>query len=215
MGRVIAVFLSLVFSFYGETRAVAETITGTMSGIFQNPSPACSAPVVCSGVGSSSITWGDPLSGIANALSFNGASFSTVPDTPFGTVTYTNGSTVTGTSIDSISLVLATGATSSSIFTNLQLPLTIAIGRTQTEASIRLPTQTFSTFLITFSSAVSVFSKTPQPLCNFSASLDLWISWGSARSVTQVSDFLIPALRLFSPRQNPRVFCCLDLASRD
>ncbi len=78
---------------------------GSSSGTFEMPSPTC-PPATCNGVGGSSVNWGV---GNPSALSFGGTPFSPRVGEPFriGTLDYTNGATVIGTSISGINLDIA------------------------------------------------------------------------------------------------------------
>jgi hypothetical protein len=75
---------------------------GSATGTFSNPAPTC-PPATCSGLGTSSVSWGIGESG---SLSFAGASFAPEIGTPFklGSLTYHNGATQVGSSIDGIEL---------------------------------------------------------------------------------------------------------------
>jgi hypothetical protein len=103
------------------TLAVAGPITGTTSGIFVNPSPSGS-PIVYTGVSSSHFTWGD-ATGFGtgpNTLDFTSGSFSDVPfSTPFsfGSLTYFNGTTVLGTTPDTVELSIGLTLTDPNIGT--------------------------------------------------------------------------------------------------
>ena len=81
------------------------SVSGTTSGIFVNPNPS-GGSIVTTGVGTSNFTWGDGSPPPPNSLSFAAAPFSTTTETPFkiGTLTYFNGTTVSGTTPNSIDL---------------------------------------------------------------------------------------------------------------
>lgn len=78
---------------------------GHSTGTFTGPSPAC-PPATCSGIGSSSISWGQ---GSPGSLSFAGAAFAPKVGDAFklGTLSYHNGSTTTGSEISGITLDIA------------------------------------------------------------------------------------------------------------
>lgn len=82
-----------------------QATVGHAAGTFNGPVPGC-PPATCTGIGGSSITWGQ---GSPGGLSFMGAAFAPQVGDPFkiGTLSYTNGSTVSGTALDGISLDIA------------------------------------------------------------------------------------------------------------
>lgn len=75
---------------------------GSASGSFVNPSPTC-PPATCSGIGTSSVSWGIGESG---SLSFAGGAYSPKVGDKFkiGTLTYHNGATLVGSALDAIDL---------------------------------------------------------------------------------------------------------------
>lgn len=81
-------------------------IAGSASGIFVDPVPS-GPPIVVSGVGTSTFTWGETGFGTGpNSLSFAADPFSTTTETPFkiGTLTYFNGTTGSGTNPNTVNL---------------------------------------------------------------------------------------------------------------
>ena len=88
--------------------ALAATVVGSASGVFVNPVPGTAT---VTGVGTNSFTYG--LSTAPSALTFGGASFSTNFETQFslGTLTYFNGTIVSGTEATAVDLGLTTNFT--------------------------------------------------------------------------------------------------------
>ena len=89
--------------------ALAQPVSGTTTGVWVAPTPSA-PPIVTTGVGTSTFTWGD-ATGFGtppNSLSFAGGAFSGLLETPFkvGTITYFNGTTAIGSTPDSINLSL-------------------------------------------------------------------------------------------------------------
>ena len=87
----------------------ADPVSGAVNGVWVNPNPSA-APVVVSGVGTSTFTWGTPDGTPANSVKFNsgGGNFTSSTETAFkvGTITYFNGTTASGTTPDSVQLAL-------------------------------------------------------------------------------------------------------------
>jgi hypothetical protein len=87
-----------------SVQAAPLKVTGTTSATFNNPT----AGSTHSGVSSNKFTWGNPSNfGVgANKLTFKGASFSSVLNTPFkiGSLTYFNGTTTAGSNATSVDL---------------------------------------------------------------------------------------------------------------
>lgn len=85
----------------------ADPVSGTVSGAWVNPTPSGS-PIVATGVGTSTFTWGEPDGGKANSVGFKSSSFSSTTETKFkvGTITYFNGTTASGTTPDTVDLAL-------------------------------------------------------------------------------------------------------------
>ena len=89
--------------------AQSAPVGGTSTGKWVNANPS-GGSIVTTGVGTSNFTWGD-ASGFDlgnNSLSFGGASFASVTETPFrvGSIAYHNGTTALGSTPDFISLAL-------------------------------------------------------------------------------------------------------------
>ncbi len=84
--------------------AQAATIEGSSSGIFTNPEGP--AGMVANGVGTNNFSWGTGYGTPASALNFAGNSFSVETDNlfSFGTLSYYNGSVLTGTEANSVDL---------------------------------------------------------------------------------------------------------------
>lgn len=86
----------------------ADTVSGNVSGVWTNPT-ASSSPIVASGTGTPTFTWGTPSGTPANSAFFNKGTgtFSTSTETKFkvGTITYFNGST-TGNLPETVDLAL-------------------------------------------------------------------------------------------------------------
>ena len=88
----------------------ADNVSGTMAGVWVNPNPGA-LPVVTTGVGTSTFTWGTSTGATPpNSVIFDNSpgSFATVTETPFkvGKITYFNGTTAVGTTPDSVDLAL-------------------------------------------------------------------------------------------------------------
>lgn len=95
---------------YGMTNtAMAITFEGGSSGVFENPVGGPS--MVVTGVGTDSFTWGDgsASSSPPSGLQFTGATFSVDEEDMFqvGTLDYFNGTTATGTGVNSVGLDIA------------------------------------------------------------------------------------------------------------
>ncbi len=101
MKSVIVISLLILF----VTGTSFGALTGSSTGVFGVPTP--SSGVTYSGVGTNIFTTGDPTEGSStNSLTFDGIGFSTEPDTFFaiGHLTYFNGDTLPGTSVDEVPL---------------------------------------------------------------------------------------------------------------
>lgn len=89
------------------SQAGAEFVTGSATGLFQNPTPP---NTTFSGVGTAQFTWGAPgfFGTSPNRLSFEGASFDASEGAEFtlGRVTYYNAPTFVGTTPSSVDLIL-------------------------------------------------------------------------------------------------------------
>ena len=87
----------------------AQNVSGSTSGLWTSPSPAA-PPIVTTGVGTSTFTYGDGTGfGTGpNSLTFAGGLFSSVVETPFrvGSLSYFNGTTAIGTTPASVMLTL-------------------------------------------------------------------------------------------------------------
>lgn len=85
-------------------QAAPLKVTGSASATFNNPTPGSTY----SGAGTNKFTWGNPSNfGVgANKLTFKGASFSSVLNTPFkiGSLSYFNGTTAAGSNATSVDL---------------------------------------------------------------------------------------------------------------
>lgn len=120
---------------------MAQTIgSGTSGGEFINPTPSC-PPATCSGLGTSSIFFGDPDPGNPpNGLAFTGRGFSTPVGVPFvlGLLQFQNSSTTN--TIDAVDIRLHTTALNGDpIFTrtiteNLTLVQTVNTGVPEADA---------------------------------------------------------------------------------
>jgi hypothetical protein len=101
----IAALLSLL-AFSGIARGDIP-VSGIASADFVNPSPAGGTDgVVVTGVGTNNFTWGQGSGTPPNSMTFVANSFSTTTETPFkiGTLTYFNGTTVSGTTPTTVQL---------------------------------------------------------------------------------------------------------------
>jgi len=144
----------------GMLTAHAQPFSGSSSGIFNDPVGGVDNPApVYTGMGSSSITFGDGdgYGTGPNALTFTGASFSTVPaETLFdvGTLNYFNGTTTTGTTLDSVGLNVSLTLTIPAVGAeSFEFPLTITTTpNTGTDAQnadyITLPVASSTTFTV-------------------------------------------------------------------
>jgi hypothetical protein len=89
----------------------ADPVAGSTGGTWVNPTPGA-PPIVTTGVGTPTLTWGDASAGDTGPNSVNFAptsgGFDTQTEQAFkvGTITYFNGSTYSGTIPDSIQLAL-------------------------------------------------------------------------------------------------------------
>ena len=85
----------------------AGMFTGSTSGVFDNPLPACIAPIVCAGLGTASVSWGEPVTG-SSSVTFTGVSFDVNAGVPLtvGRVTLENREILTGTFPDSFDLTI-------------------------------------------------------------------------------------------------------------
>jgi len=92
--------------------AIAQLpIAGTNSGIFVNPLPGSATTT---GVGTNAFTFGNDLSGMGpNRFTFNAIPFNTQTEADFlvGTFTYFNGTSTSGTQIDSVDLRIGSNFT--------------------------------------------------------------------------------------------------------
>jgi hypothetical protein len=79
-------------------------LTGNSSGTFLNPSPGC-PPAACSGVGTSSFSWGTPMPDVSS-LTFQPYAFNPLPGEVFalGKLTFHNGTIVDGSEVNAINL---------------------------------------------------------------------------------------------------------------
>jgi hypothetical protein len=106
MKRIIG---ALALGLLAAHAAFAQPVSGSTSGVWVSPTPAA-PPIVTTGVGTSTFTWGDAtgFGSPPNSLTFLGGAFSGVLETPFkvGTITYFNGTTALGSTPDSINLAL-------------------------------------------------------------------------------------------------------------
>jgi hypothetical protein len=138
MGNIIKFFLFVVIVLLMFMNGNAFAISGTMSGIFNDPvlNPTRDQPHN-TGMGTNAITWGndhpvyhDPVLNVG-ALTFTGADFDTSVGESFvmGNLWFRNAFTYWG-EIDQVTLALNTGTVDPNNYSNLQLPLTIAFGST-------------------------------------------------------------------------------------
>ncbi|APW59675.1 choice-of-anchor K domain-containing protein [Paludisphaera borealis] len=91
---------------------LAAVVTGTDTGVFVNPVP--SSGVTVTGVGTSHVTYGVGSDSLPNSLTYAAVgSISSTTETPFklGTLTYFNGTTVSNTTPDQISLQISLNLT--------------------------------------------------------------------------------------------------------
>jgi hypothetical protein len=140
------------------------SIQGSTSGTFINPNPSGS-PIVTTGVGTSSFTWGQGDPNPPNSMNFAGGPFNTTTGTSFelGTLTYFNGTTDSGTTPMSVQLSVslaftmpAGAGTQTSAFT-LNLDSTPNTGTAQQNAD-------FVTFPSGFSNTIFTVSGTKYTL---------------------------------------------------
>ena len=144
----------------GLLSAHAQPFSGSSSGIFNDPvgGPENASPVT-TGIGTSSITFGkaDAANATPNALKFTGASFSDIAsETPFdvGSLYYLNGSTVGGTTLESVGLDLSLSFTVPSLgLEKFEFPLSITTtpnNGNQAESAdyITLPAASSTTFTV-------------------------------------------------------------------
>lgn len=86
--------------------SVAFASTVTTSGAFSNPNPSC-PPAVCTGVGTSTFTWGAGMP-TPSALSFTGMVSPYTAGVPYqmGNLTFTNGVIAGGSGVNQVDLTL-------------------------------------------------------------------------------------------------------------
>jgi len=126
----------------------AQTGSGTVTGLFSNPSPPCAAPtdtpnqivIECSGLGTDTLTWGDSngFGTGANKFAFTGGSFNNVVKGQTfvaGLLYYFNGTTVIGTSISSVNIQMVSHS-STAAFDQQQLNEPIAIVTTPNNSDV-------------------------------------------------------------------------------
>ena len=108
--RLAATLLAMTLGLAVLPGALAQPVDGSTTGDWVNPTPSA-PPVVTTGVGTSTFTWGDGTGfGTGpNSLSFESAAFSGLLESPFkvGKITYFNGTTALGTTPDSVDLSLS------------------------------------------------------------------------------------------------------------
>lgn len=92
-------------------QALADPVSGTTTGVWVNPSPSA-APIVTTGVGTPTFTWGDStgFNSPPNSLAFTAVAggFASTTETSFkvGSISYFNGTTAIGSNPDSVQLAL-------------------------------------------------------------------------------------------------------------
>jgi hypothetical protein len=108
--RFDTLFLAIALSAASLPTYAADPVSGTTGGVWVNPNPGV-APIVTTGVGTSTFTWGQSTGATpANSVVFDNSpgTFASVTETPFkvGQLTYFNGTTSIGTNPDSVDLAL-------------------------------------------------------------------------------------------------------------
>lgn len=105
---------------------LSATAFADTTGSFSGPVPACAGAVVCTGVGTSTFTWG---TGDPSILSFTGNPGSITPGSSYslGTLGFYNGVINSGSGVDQITLSITTNYNNA---TNSVLPLVITIVNT-------------------------------------------------------------------------------------
>lgn len=173
----------------------AQTIgSGTTGGEFFNPSPLC-PPATCSGLGTSSIFFGDPDPGNPpNGLAFTGRGFSVPVGVPFvlGLLQFQNSSTTN--TIDTVDIRLhTTGLNSDPLFTqavteSLTLIQTTNTGNPQSDADFIFLTRhpefgSFRVFEQQVSSVEMLGIFTPLNVAGFGQSFNLgFVGFGAVGS---------------------------------
>ena len=107
--RLDKIFLALALGAVALP-SFADNVSGTMNGVWVNPDPSA-LPVVTTGVGTSTFTWGSSTGATPpNSVVFDNSpgNFATVTESPFkvGKITYFNGTTAIGSTPDSVDLAL-------------------------------------------------------------------------------------------------------------
>jgi PEP-CTERM motif len=128
--RLTASFRAMTLAATAITAARAGVVgSGSIDGVFQNPSPTCLGATnssttgpQCSGAGTGTLTWGDSvgLNTGVNTFSFTGGTFSNVPQGQTfvaGLLYYYNGSSFAGTEITTVTLQM-TSASGTALFNN-------------------------------------------------------------------------------------------------
>jgi hypothetical protein len=102
---------------------------GKATGTFSQPSPTC-PPATCTGVGTSSFSWGIGSGTPPSSLQFVGSNFTPVIDTPFqiGTLNYFNGTIQSGSGVDSVNMdAMVSFGFGSSFGTPFDLPASLTL----------------------------------------------------------------------------------------
>ena len=108
--RFDTLFLAIALSAASLPTHAAAPVSGSTSAAWVNPNPGV-APVVTTGVGTSTFTWGQSTGTTpANSVVFDNSpgTFASVTETPFkvGQVSYFNGTTASGSNPDAVDLAL-------------------------------------------------------------------------------------------------------------
>lgn len=155
------------------TPSYAQTFSGNSSGTFGTPNFGTNSSAVFSGVGTDTFAFGDgtAFDSPPNQYSFAGNSFSTTLDSLFqvGDFTYYNGTTLLGTTVDSVPLNISLNFTDPSGVTqafsfNLQNNSTPNTGTAEQNADFVFPTnsigtQTFTVGTTEYTLALNGFSQ--------------------------------------------------------
>lgn len=99
-----------------STNASGSSVTGTVDdGIFSAPVPACVAPVVCTGQGTNTFSWGAPfqIGGASSSLQATGVTFTNQavgPQFVIGHLSFRNAELTIGTEVTNVQLQINLGA---------------------------------------------------------------------------------------------------------
>ena len=115
MRNRVAFSIAVTVVLLASTNASGSSVTGTVSdGIFSAPVPACVAPVVCTGQGTNTFSWGAPfqIGGASSSLQATGVAFTDQavgPQFVIGHLFFRNAETIGGTEVTNVQLQITNG----------------------------------------------------------------------------------------------------------